>query len=236
MEHLDPDTISAYIDEELSASDAAQVEDHLASCEACAHEYRETLAVARLVRQLPVYASRSPVTIEAQLRPRATAFDRIVEFSKPLAVAAIVLIVAFAGLRVVDDLVTGDSDDDAPLGELAAPTVDEGTDSRLPTSESVAADAAAPDNQGEAPQAALPPNRAMQQTSEAEFLPGDAAPAAEEQTEQAAAAEPTPSVAEPEETDDEGNVTIIIGVAISVVVIAVIGGAIWFFRSRSSRA
>ena len=51
-DHLDAETLSAYLDEELQAAERARVEDHLAGCDRCASQRRSLQAVAVAVGQL----------------------------------------------------------------------------------------------------------------------------------------------------------------------------------------
>lgn len=52
-DHLNTETLSAYLDEELQAAERARVEDHLAGCARCAAERRSLEAVATAVSSLP---------------------------------------------------------------------------------------------------------------------------------------------------------------------------------------
>lgn len=241
MAHLDPETLSAYVDNRLPPSDAARVEEHLATCSDCKREYRETLGIAELVRELPRYMPRRDIRVDPNVNASAGLLARVIEFSKPLAVAAMVLIVAFAGLRLVDGLINDDADDsDRQMGDMAAPATEVGTERTATTSENVAADEAASDTEVEESQSARPDNRvaeesAAQQTSEADVSSGDAAPAAAEQTGQTAAEPTAPSVPSRAGEDDDTNDIIITGIALAIVVIGILGGGIWLLRSRSTR-
>lgn len=221
MAHLDADTLSAYIDEELPPEETGQVEEHLASCAACNQEYQELLGVATLVRQLPAYSPRKHITIDDGQPSGGAALARIIEFSKPLAVAAIVLVVAFAGLRIVNDLVSDDSDEQESFSALQEAPPGNGTETLPPTSETVAADRAA--------------DPGLQEASEQEAGQGAAAPAAEEQRVPTATVEATVPSEAPEGDPDgtDGNTTV--NAAIIIVVVVIIGGAIWLSQARRSR-
>src|SRR5690625_130575 len=103
MAHLDPELLSAYIDHELPATDLAAVERHLADCGACRAEFDELIGISTLVRELPVYRTTRVVDVSGHPRGGSDTLARIIAFSKPLAIAALVLLVAFAGLRLLTD-------------------------------------------------------------------------------------------------------------------------------------
>ena len=109
MEHLDPELLSAYIDHELPAADMAAVERHLAACETCRAEYEELRGLATLVRELPIYEPKRVIDVSAYPHGGSDTLAKIIAFSRPLAIAAVVLLVAFAGFRLLND----DKPDDA---------------------------------------------------------------------------------------------------------------------------
>lgn len=51
--HLDPDLLSAYLDEEVSPAERARVESHLAACASCQQELAALRKTVALLRQLP---------------------------------------------------------------------------------------------------------------------------------------------------------------------------------------
>lgn len=111
MEHLDQELLSAYIDQELPAADMAAVEQHLAACDTCRAEYEELRALSTLVRELPIYEPKRVIDVSAHPRGGTDTMAKIIAFSKPLAIAAVVLLVAFAGLRLLNDDEPDDSGD-----------------------------------------------------------------------------------------------------------------------------
>jgi negative regulator of sigma E activity len=145
MAHLETELLSAYIDAELSPDDMAQVETHLTACQECRRAYDDLLGVATLVRELPVYAPRHQVVVEPDERDRdAGLIPTMLEFARPVALAAVIILIALAGLRLVS---TGDDPEEAgpiPFTETRE-LVDE-TDPGDETSQSVpASKRAAPD-------------------------------------------------------------------------------------------
>jgi anti-sigma factor RsiW len=122
MAHLDPELLSAYIDHELPDADMAAVERHLAECDACRAEYEELRALSTLVRGLPVYLPRREVDLGATDTGRSETLAKIVAFSKPLAVAAVILLVAFAGLRLLSTMNEDAGDGDQISFSAVQPT------------------------------------------------------------------------------------------------------------------
>lgn len=227
MAHLDPERLSAYIDAELSPDDMQQVERHLAECETCRHEFEELRGISDMVRELPTYLPRRTIEIDASTLPRESGtLAQIVEFGKPLAVAALILLVAFAGLQLLVD-----NDDDGDSGE-------EGQISFSAVQEQPTPDETIPENaafeppmaEDSAPDAAMMPARQVEDT--ADTIEEDAADDSEEvgpeaqDTAERETVEATISPAAPdeEEPDDDGGtrywligalVVITIGVALS---------------------
>jgi hypothetical protein len=237
MDHLDPELLTAYIDDELSPADAAQVERHLASCETCAVEFRELRGISTLVRELPVYLPRREITIQPAPSSGSPTMARILEFSRPLAIAAVVLLVAFAGLRLLNDVGDDDSGGEQISFSAVQETTTAGTESAARASDTTAAEAPAvgvPSDEeqvemvtdllgqvadSEAPQAAVPE---MAEVAEESAPTVTIAPTITTEAE--------PATATPE--DDDSIVTAIIVVA---VVILVGGAAGWYMLFRSPR-
>ncbi len=241
MEHLDTERISAYIDGELSPDDMRQVEYHLMSCETCRREYDDLRGVATLVRELPAYVPRREITIEEEgPAGRSPTLARIIEFSKPLAVAAIVILIAFAGLR----LITGIGDDDAGDGDQISfsevqETATAGTELEDRASDTTVAEApagAAPDEaaedsaaevEQEAPAAAMQA-QASRPTEQAALEPATPQPTA------AATATPGPTVT-PESDDDDGTGSLVTAGIVVATVVLIGGAAGWYMLFRSPR-
>lgn len=121
MQHLDLETISSYIDDELSTEEVAQVEAHLASCQQCRQEQREFLAVSRMVRNVPVYQPRRSALVNERSATRHV--REISRFVRPLAVAAILLLAAVTGLVVIGEIVSpepGGTDDASSSSQSVA--------------------------------------------------------------------------------------------------------------------
>lgn len=162
MQHLDTDTLSSYIDSELPAEEIGQVEMHLASCSQCQREYRELLGVSLLVQALPTYQPRT----SAEVRPNKSGprDDTIVKLSRllrPLAVAALVIIIAIAGLRLIGELTESGQDEGDPI-EFTQGQPD-GTDADRSSSQSVAEEEpdAAPDALEDSVDTAMAPAAAV---------------------------------------------------------------------------
>lgn len=234
MDHLDPELISAYIDGELSPADMQQVERHLAACEACRTEFEELRGMSTLVRELPLYLPRREIVLEQAPESMSPTLARIIEFSKPLAIAAVILLVAFAGLRLLTDL----GDDASEEGDQISfsqvqPTQADGTERAAAASDTTAA---------EAPAAAAPTSLAELNSAaadeEAPFgseTPGAPVPAMMQQAtvEPTLAPTPTPAPAIEEDTDDMDP---LVTAAIVVVVVIMVGGAAaWYMLFRSPR-
>lgn len=166
MEHLDPELLSAYIDHELPAADIAAVERHLATCATCRAEYEELQGLSTLVRELPIYTPKRVIDVSGQPRGGSDTMAKIIAFSKPLAIAAVLLLVAFAGLR----LLTDDEPDDAgdQISFSAVQPTEEGTEVAREASDQQAPEApgAASDSDeeaGEAPPAAAPSDQQVEE-------------------------------------------------------------------------
>lgn len=166
MAHLDPELLSAYIDHELPADDLAAVERHLADCGACRAEFEELRGISTLVRELPVYRPKRVVDVSGHPRGSSDTLARIIAFSKPLAIAALVLLVAFAGLRLLTDDEPDDGGDQISFS--AVQPTEEGTDSEPGASQEQAEDesfAEAPSDaevEGEAPPMGAMPARQVE--------------------------------------------------------------------------
>jgi hypothetical protein len=245
MDHLDPELISAYIDEELAAADMAAVADHLASCDACRAEYEELRAISTLVHDLPVYLPRREVDLGATESGGSETLAKIIAFSKPLAIAAVILLVAFAGLRLLTDIGQDDSDDGDQISFSAIqPTATSGTESLERASDSSSAGeapaAAAPsdsesDVMQEAPadSAAAPPRMGAMPSTQGEAADMATAPATPSPT--AAPATPAPTVAAAESTpstDDDSWLAE--GIVVAMVILAA-GAAGWYRFVRPTR-
>lgn len=229
MAHLDTERISAFIDQELSPADMAQVEDHLRSCEECHLEYRQLLGIATLVRELPVYSPHQAIVIDAQDHNRdAGIWPTVLEFAKPIALAAAVILVALTGLRFAmefrDDADTGDE----PISDVAQFEEQAGTESDSETSESLPApDADAPQMAEAPPEDAAPPLAAVSRSD-------DTVSDADEVGGTGDAADPKAP------TDDAVGFGQIEAIVAGIVVVSVAGAAVWRVRNRgpsnSSRA
>ena len=116
------DLLSAYLDGELSASEARQVEAHLVGCGACNAELDDLRAARRLLRELP------PV-------PAPPGFTRgLVDRRRRAARRGAGLALVAASVAIVAGLVLADPHDDQPSG--SQPMSLSGDASRLDTTPS----------------------------------------------------------------------------------------------------
>jgi anti-sigma factor RsiW len=98
------DLLSAYLDDELSGSEARQVEAHLVACGACTAELDELAAARRLLRGLPPVPA--PAGFTRGLVERRRRFNR---WGTGLAVVA-------ASIAVIVGMVLADPHEDEPSG------------------------------------------------------------------------------------------------------------------------
>jgi hypothetical protein len=256
MAHLDSELLSAYIDHELPAADVAAVERHLAECDDCRAEYNELRGLSTLVRELPVYLPKREIDVSDQPRGGSETLAKIIAFSKPLAIAAVVLLVAFAGLRLLTDDDTGDNGDQISFSavqptETGTELVREASEEEA-AGESAAEAPPADDALGEAPpaEATMPPPMGAMPAMEQDTAPvmQDAAPEAASSIEDAEveaesamvadepAATPATTVATPEPaviataapTGDGGGSSWLPEAVVTAIVVAVAGAAGWY--------
>ncbi len=255
MDHLDPELLSAYIDNELSPAETAQVETHLGACEICQAEFEELRGVSSLVRQLPIYLPKRTIEVDASGRSEPSTILRIVEFSKPVAIAAVVLLVAFAGLRLFiasqDD--GGDSGDPVSFSAVDS-TATAGTDSADRASDTTAAEAPAAMDQEAAGEAAQmqeaaadeqPAVGAFQESGEPDSdeeappLGAMAPPAQVAPSPATPPSTPIPTAAVAPDVDaarDASDDTDLVAAGIVVVVVVLLGAAAsWYVFFRSPR-
>ena len=213
MDHLDSETLSAYIDSELSPADMDAVGRHLASCEACRREARELLGMATLVRELPTYRPRETIEIDPGDRDRDSGpIPMLLDFARPVALAALIILVALAGLRLVTDR-ADEPDDGEQITFSESREAQDGTEAAGETSEEVTAPGAAAPDMAEAP-------------SESDE---EAAPASDAMMRQAVEA-PTvvataPPRAPPPEADDGNAFGLAEGLIVAVAVIVALAAA-----------
>ena len=248
MAHLDTELLSAYIDDELSPDDRRQVEEHLSSCEVCRREFEELRGISALVRELPTYLPRRVVEIdESAPHPASGVLPKIIEFSKPLAVAALIVIVAVAGIRFFMD----DDDGEQGDGEISFSAVQEtpsgGTDRQTQTSESVTAGEAPPnaalipaEQEGEEADSIVP-ETGQDSAEDAEMAPGAArqeeAPAAafQPQAPEPTVATPMPTPVPAETDDDDGPSYLLIGTLVAVAAVVALSAARYASRASPRR-
>jgi hypothetical protein len=222
MAHLDREVITAYIDAELPPDEMAAVEAHLASCETCRAEFGDLRAVAALVRQLPVYRPRREIEIDDRDKSGSGTMARIVEFSKPLALAAVILLIAFAGLRFIGTI--GGNDDngneEGPLSAVQQAPAD-GTESAGEASRTITAGESAPAAAGAPPES----NSASSADTIQEAAPEYSA---------TAPIAPTAAASPREVAEDDGPSLAMIA-AVTLAVVAIAGSAAWYTLRRSPR-
>ncbi len=242
MEHLDPELLSAYIDHELPAADMAAVERHLAACDTCRAEYEELRGLSTLVRELPVYQPKRVIDVSAHPRGGSDTLAKIIAFSKPLAIAAVLLLVAFAGLRLLTDDEPDDGGDQISFS--AVQPTEAGTEVAREASEDQAQDASfaeAPadsESMSEPP----PPMGAMPARQSQTQATTEVVASAPEQQEAEAMSTPTPEptaaatpapAMEPEPVG-EGNRWLPVAI-VAAAIVALAGGAGWYRFVRPRR-
>ena len=135
MAHLDTERISAYIDQELDPADMAAVETHLAECDSCRSEHEELVTIAMMTRALPTYTPRKAVVFNDDERDRDAGFIPILlDFAKPLAVAAIIILVALTGLRLAVDNETNPDSETGEISDVLQDEMEGGTNFEAETS------------------------------------------------------------------------------------------------------
>lgn len=236
MQHLDAETMSAWIDGELLPEEMVEVRAHLDDCAACSAEVAELTAVSRLVGELAVYRPRRSARIPAGA-PRSS--RRVVDLSRylrPASLAAIVIILAISGLTLSGVLTDDEPEPQAPIAfqEQAQEQADDGalesdgTDSDDAASDTMmeqdAPELEQADSESEPPMAAMPAGQATEDLDLADE-PIDLSRGAIDATETADA---------PMEETDDGFPwlrTILIGTA----AVGIVAAAGWLLHRRYGR-
>lgn len=236
MAHLDTELLSAYIDAELSPDDMRQVEVHLAECETCIQEHAELRGISTMVRELPTYLPRRVIEIDASEPQRPTGpLAQLMEFAKPLAVAALILLVAFTALRLLVD----NDDDGEDGGQISFSAVQEtpadGTIPAAQASEPVAA-REAPPNAARVP---AEQDGELAESSEQEAVDdsergSEMAPAAAEQAAPTVTAT-APVDPESEQADDDGPNYWLIAALVAITLMVALSAARYAVRTSSRR-
>ena len=236
MAHLDPETLSAHIDHELSPEQDEQVDQHLASCAECRQEYQELRGLSALVRNLPVYAPKRVIEINEAQDVKPTALSTMIEFSRPLALAAILILVAFAGLRLVTDSDNETDDGQISFSEVQEAPIEDGTETASDASVRIAEDQEATTESqpllasGDTEESE---SQIAQEMLESECGEDAAAPAEVEQEAPDATIQPAADLLPEDEAGDEDSW---IRLTASIVLAAVvIGGGAWLLLYRTPR-
>ncbi len=117
-QHLDAETLSAYVDGRLDAADRGVASAHLGGCDDCRRELAELRATVLLLRGLPQYAPRRSFQLGAEHAPAGGA-SRWARFlpALPALRAATVAVAVLLVVVTTGDLVTnrgGETDNVAP--------------------------------------------------------------------------------------------------------------------------
>ncbi|HEX8683220.1 MAG TPA: zf-HC2 domain-containing protein, partial [Ardenticatenaceae bacterium] len=195
--HLDPDLLSAYLDDEVTPDEHARVSEHLTGCEACRSELEGLRFTVSLLQRLPVeppprtfYVTEAMITPEA--RPAWWQRWRNPLVSSLGAVAALLLFV----LLVQVPRMGGNTQSAATTAQEAAPLA---MGAETPAEETGATETARDDAQTNEAAAGDEEQAADEATmSQAEEAPAEEAPAEEEP-----AAEPPEIAAAPQEEGEE---------------------------------
>jgi hypothetical protein len=154
--HIDTDTLSAYLDDAVSAAERREIADHLADCALCRQELAELRGTVALLRGLPQYEPRRSFRLGAEQRlPRGLPV-RLLPVIRPLSIAAVMLFAIVTGVAYVQDDPSSDlapssgSEPQAPADESAGRDEDQGTTRPAQTSLMTEATTAAGDAAGDA--------------------------------------------------------------------------------------
>lgn len=221
--------LSAYLDGQLSAQEKGRLEDHLSDCAACRRELDELRAVVDAVKSLPAAPVPRSFAIEPAAAPRPALMARPSLALGALSAAAVVLFAVVLG----GDLLTqpgGEPVQEELAGEAMAPVALEAreeADVGAPAAgEMPAPEAAAPaptvPAAAEAPESPDPELRGPEER-DAELAP---APAAEERA---------PPPGGEDEAGSGRTVLRALEVALAVVFLAALGGAVWMRRRGGVR-
>ncbi|MDQ3779352.1 MAG: zf-HC2 domain-containing protein [Chloroflexota bacterium] len=199
--HLDLDTLTAYLDHELSDADSQDAEHHLRLCADCRQERDELRATVLLLRGLPQYAPRRSFRVgsERAMTPVNGGWLARLLPALPAIRVAMVAVAVLLLVVVTGDLLTGVGDDQRLAAPPPAPPNAEITDEQA---EPAADDDAALQRDQAAP--AANGTNSLVESSERTAVPP--APAAGRQpATNAAAARSTPMPAGDEAIDAAGD-------------------------------
>jgi len=125
--HLDLDTLTAYLDHELSDADRQDAEHHLRLCADCRQERDELRATVLLLRGLPQYAPRRSFRVgsERAMTPVNGGWLARLLPALPAIRVAMVAVAMLLLVVVSGDLLTGVGDDQRLAAPGAAPPIAE---------------------------------------------------------------------------------------------------------------
>lgn len=201
--HLDLDTLTAYLDHELSDADRQDAEHHLRLCADCRQERDELRATVMLLRGLPQYAPRRSFRVgsERAMTPVNGGWLARLLPALPAIRVATVAVAMLLLVVVSGDLLTGVGDDRRlaapPPAPPSAEIADEQAEPAADDDAGVQRDQAAPTANGTNPLAE------SSETTAAPPAPAGRQPATSD--EGAAASRSTPMPAGDEEIDAAGD-------------------------------
>lgn len=105
-----PQELSAYFDRELSAARAAEVESHLPECPSCVNElatyaaFSRSLAASEPVNLSPAARNRILASLHGELSRSVSWVRQLAQLSRPVAAAAVLMIVVGVPLVLRADL------------------------------------------------------------------------------------------------------------------------------------
>jgi hypothetical protein len=154
--HLDVDTLSAYLDQQLPPAELTAIRAHLATCPECGRELAELRATVALLRELPQYAPRRSFQLGPEHARGAVRrgigitgwFERLVPALPALRIATVAVAVLLVAV-IAGDLVTN-------RGAAPAPMVQTGDQATERASAPESEPAPAPAVQAPAPAAEAP--------------------------------------------------------------------------------
>jgi putative zinc finger protein len=178
-QHLDDETLSASIDDRLAPNDAAAVQAHLETCQACRERLEDLRSVVGLLRQLPLLEPPRVVWGPRLVAdpPNVVRLRRVYTLARAGAAALAAVFVLSSAGALYEGATAPSTSSDAASALIARATQPATAPAAPPAAARVAPQAANPAQPVPAPQAARPSGAAAQTgtTAPAAGAPGAAA-------------------------------------------------------------